>query len=370
MPYRCPSREPIRLIDDAGHAADRSLTGGFALPDARDALELLYRRMVLARRFDVQVTALTRQGRLATYPSASARRRCEIGATLALEPTRLAVPHLPRQHRGAHPRGRARRDAAPVPRRLALRLRPARAPHQRRRPRRWRPRRCTPSGVAHAARLRHDPIVALAFVGDGATSEGDAHEAFNFAGGVAGAGGVRRAEQPVRHQRAARPADRAPALADKGVGYGMPGVPRRRQRRRGGVRGRLGAAVDTARAGGGPTLIEASPTGSRRTPTPTTPPATATPREVEPWKGRDPIERLEKYLRLRAACSATRTVRPIAAEAEELAAAHPRRHERPRPSSTRWSCSTTSTRPTRPSLLEQRACSGRASWPPTEAGRR
>ena len=104
---RLPTDQPIRLIDDAGHACDRSLTGGFALPDAQ-TLKLLYRRMVLARRFDLQVTALTRQGRLATYPSALGQEACEIGAAVALQPTRLAVPHLPGQHRAAHPRRRDR----------------------------------------------------------------------------------------------------------------------------------------------------------------------------------------------------------------------------------------------------------------------
>ena len=50
--------------------------------------------------------------------------------------------------------------------------------------------------------------MALVLLGDGATSEGDTHEALNFAGGVAGAGGVPGAEQRLRDQRAAGQADR------------------------------------------------------------------------------------------------------------------------------------------------------------------
>ena len=79
-----PSEKPIRLLDNAGHAVHGSATGGFDLPDAETLLEL-YRRMVVARRFDVQVTALTKQGRLATYPSAYGQEACEIGAISAIE---------------------------------------------------------------------------------------------------------------------------------------------------------------------------------------------------------------------------------------------------------------------------------------------
>ena len=79
-----PSEKPLRLLDNAGHAVRGASTGGFELPGAETLLEL-YRRMVVARRFDVQVTALTKQGRLATYPSAYGQEACEIGAISAIE---------------------------------------------------------------------------------------------------------------------------------------------------------------------------------------------------------------------------------------------------------------------------------------------
>ena len=78
-----PTAEPIRLIDERGRPAAAERTAGFSLPDAGILLDL-YRRMVVARRFDVQVSALTRQGRLATYPSALGQEACEIGAAAAL----------------------------------------------------------------------------------------------------------------------------------------------------------------------------------------------------------------------------------------------------------------------------------------------
>ena len=61
-----PSAAPLQLIDQDGRPGGNP--GGLALPQA-DILRELYRRMVLGRRFDTQATALTKQGRLAVYPS-------------------------------------------------------------------------------------------------------------------------------------------------------------------------------------------------------------------------------------------------------------------------------------------------------------
>jgi pyruvate dehydrogenase E1 component alpha subunit len=112
------------------------------------------------------------------------------------------------------------------------------------------------AGLAWGKKLRGEPTVALAFFGDGATSEGAFHEGANFAG-------VMRAplvlvcsnnqwaiSTPLSAQTA------APTLADKAIGYGMPGV-----RVDGGdvlaVYEAARDAVARARAGGGPTFIEA-----------------------------------------------------------------------------------------------------------------
>src|SRR3954468_18008351 len=92
--------------DDLGHMAGRDLVttlhlpageqgadalppraeplgGPVRLPSAVVLLDL-YRSMVIGRRFDAQATALTKQGRLAVYPSSRGQEACEIGATLAL----------------------------------------------------------------------------------------------------------------------------------------------------------------------------------------------------------------------------------------------------------------------------------------------
>ena len=111
-------------------------------------------------------------------------------------------------------------------------------------------------GLGHAAKLAGEDTVALVLLGDGATSEGDTHEALNIAA-VWQAPVVFLVQNngyaisvPLSKQT------RANHLADKGVGYGMPGVL---------IDGNDAAmvyravteAVDRARAGGGPTLIEA-----------------------------------------------------------------------------------------------------------------
>lgn len=111
-------------------------------------------------------------------------------------------------------------------------------------------------GLAHAARLKGDDVVALAMIGDGGTSEGDFHEALNFAA-VWQAPVVFLVQNngfaisvPLHKQTA------APSLAHKAVGYGMPG------RLVDGndaaaVHQVLSEAVARARRGGGPTLVEA-----------------------------------------------------------------------------------------------------------------
>ena len=111
-------------------------------------------------------------------------------------------------------------------------------------------------GLAYAARLKKQDQVALVLLGDGATSEGDTHEALNFAA-VWKAPVVFLVQNngyaisvPLAKQTA------APTLAAKGIGYGIPSLL---------IDGNDAAAVyaaaragvERAAAGGGPTLIEA-----------------------------------------------------------------------------------------------------------------
>jgi pyruvate dehydrogenase E1 component alpha subunit len=161
----------------------------------------------------------------------------------------------------------------------------------------------------------------MTYLGDGATSEGDAHEAFNFAAvwQTPTVFLVQNNQFAISTPLARQ--SRAATLADKAVGYGMPGYH---------VDGNdvaamyavTLAAVERARGGGGPTLIEGltyriephtnsdDPTRYRHA------------RDVEHWKRRDPIERLEKYLVSEGALGDD--VRTEIADAAESVAAHTR----------------------------------------------
>src|SRR3977135_2434849 len=76
-----PSAEPVRFVAEDGTVSAGS--SSYQQPSA-DRLREAFRRMVLGRRFDTQATALTKQGRLAVYPSAVGQEACQIGARLAL----------------------------------------------------------------------------------------------------------------------------------------------------------------------------------------------------------------------------------------------------------------------------------------------
>jgi pyruvate dehydrogenase E1 component alpha subunit len=112
------------------------------------------------------------------------------------------------------------------------------------------------AGMAWGLRLQGSDACALAFIGDGGTSEGSFHEGMTFAGAL----GVPLVvlcnnngwaiSTPIRRQTGAA------RLVDKAIGYGMPGL------RIDGtdvlaVYQAVGEAIERARSGGGPTFIEA-----------------------------------------------------------------------------------------------------------------
>jgi 2-oxoisovalerate dehydrogenase E1 component alpha subunit len=312
-----PTTLPISLLDDKGVAVTGKRTAGFAMPDAETLLGL-YRKMVVARRFDIQVSALTRQGRLATYPSALGQEACEIAAVASLEGRDWMFPTyrdtIALLTRGVSPsevlsffRGDWHSGFDPRRYNIAVQATPlaTQALHA--------------VGLATAARLKGDDVVALTFLGDGATSEGDAHEAFNFAA-VWQAPVVFLVQNnqyaisvPVAKQTHAR------TFADKAIGYGMPGYF---------VDGNdaaamyavLSASVERARSGGGPTLIEGLTYRVEAHTNSDDPTRYRDKAEETRWRGLDPIARLEKYL-TRAGILTSAIADEIASEAEALATA-------------------------------------------------
>ena len=246
-------------------------------------------------------------------------------------PPGLALPHLPRLDGDRHP-GRRPEDALSL---LRGDWHSGYDPYVHR----VAPQ-CTPLatntlhavGFAHAARLKGEDTAALVFVGDGATSEGDTHEALNFAGGLAGARGVPGAEQRVRDQRAARQADGGPVLAYKGVGYGVRSLIVDGNDAAA-VYAAVRAALATRPPGGGPTLIEAI---TYRIEAHTNADDASRYRasdEVQEWLAKDPIDRLETYLRERGLLDDD-GLAAVRAEAEDFAAQlrdPPRRRSGARP---------------------------------------
>ena len=290
-----PGDTPLRLIDQDGtdDPAGSAAIDPARRPDA-DTLRDGYRRLVLARRLNDQADALVRQGRLAVYPSSHGQEACEIAAAMVLgeqdwmfptyrdtvaviargvDPFEAFVLLRGDWHSGYDP---TVHHVAPQSTPLATQLLHA-------------------VGFAHAARMRGEDTVVLAMCGDGATSEGDFHEALNFAAvfhlpvvflvqnnGYA-------ISVPLSRQTA------APSIAHKGVGYGMRGRT---------VDGNdlaallavLGEAVAEAREGGGPTLVEALTYRIKSHTNADDATRYRTQDEVEPWLARDPLLRLRTWL--------------------------------------------------------------------------
>lgn len=237
-------------------APDGSACG--ALPtfaQDRATLAALYRWMVLTRAFDAKAMALQRTGRLGTYPSSLGQEAVAVGLAHAMRPDDVLLPSF-REHGaqllrgvtmtelllywGGDERGSdfagPRHDfpvAVPIG---------SHAPHA--------------AGVALALKLRGRPRAALAVFGDGATSKGEVYEAMNVAGAwtLPLVFVVNNNQWAISVPRRAQTA--AATLAQKAIAAGFDGLQ---------VDGNdvvavadaVGAALDKARAGGGPTLVEA-----------------------------------------------------------------------------------------------------------------
>jgi pyruvate dehydrogenase E1 component alpha subunit len=302
-----PDAEPYRVLGtDAARAADPAL------------LRTLYAQLVRGRRYNTQATALTRQGRLAVYPSTTGQEACEVAAALVLEDRDWLFPSyrdtLAAVARGLDPvqalsllRGDWHTGYDPYEHRIAPLCTPlaTQLPHA--------------VGLAHAARLKGDDVVALALVGDGGTSEGDFHEALNFAA-------VWRAPVVFLVQNngyaISVPLDKqtaAPSLAHKAVGYGMPGrlvdgndAPA--------VHEVLSDAVRRARSGGGPTLVEAVTYRMDAHTNADDATRYRSAAEVDAWRAHDPITLLERELTDRGLIDED-GIRAVREDAEALAAA-------------------------------------------------
>jgi pyruvate dehydrogenase E1 component alpha subunit len=224
---------------------------------ARDATALvpLYEGMVLTRTFDEKAVALQRTGRLGTYASSIGQEAASVGVAAAMNSEDVLVPSFREQGaqlwRGVTAEelllfwgGDERGSDFAVPRwdfPVSIPV-GSHFPHA--------------AGAALAFRHRREDRVAVAIAGDGATSKGDFYEALNICGlwKLSVVFVVNNNQWAISTPRSAQTA--AETLAQKAVAAGVPC-----EQVDGNdviaIRHATGLALDRARAGAGPTLIEA-----------------------------------------------------------------------------------------------------------------
>lgn len=281
--------ERLEILDPEG-VADAEL-----MPDLDpEVVREIYRDMVRMRAMDSKALKLQRQGRMGTWPPIKGQEAVQAGVARAMTEADWLIPAF-REHgimllRGvpahliyAYWAGDERGSAYPE----GVRVFPVAVPVGSQ----WQ----HGAGVGLSLKLRGEKAAAVAFGGDGSTSEGDFHEALNGAG-VFGSPTVFVIQNnqwaisvPLHRQTASE------TLAQKAHAYGIPGIQ---------VDGNdvfavysaAEEALQRARGGGGPTLIEAV---TYRLGDHTTADDASRYRadaEVAEWEGRDPIERLKKFM--------------------------------------------------------------------------
>jgi 2-oxoisovalerate dehydrogenase E1 component alpha subunit len=270
---------------------------------AKDELRRLYRLMVLTRNLDTRGIQLQRQGRIGFYIGCLGQEAAHIGSAYALKPEDWVFPAyreigamltrgitlnqlLDQYFANAEDLQKGRQltnlfgvktanyvtGSAPIATQI---------PHA--------------VGAALAAKIRGDPIVTLTYFGDGGTSENDFHTGLNFAGVF---------KTPTvffcqnNHWAISVPVERQTAsatIAVKAQAYGFEGI-----RVDGNdilaVYRTTKDAVEKARKGGGPTLIEAVTYRMGPHSSSDDPKRYRTDEELAEWQKRDPLVRFRRYL--------------------------------------------------------------------------
>lgn len=292
------ARGLLQLLDPNG-----KLVGKAPSLDA-DRLRTLHLGMLRARVLDERMLNLQRQGRIGFYAEARGQEASVVGAVAALEARDYVVP-AHREVGAALYRGLPLRavvsqlfgNANDVGRgrQMPVHLAPPRALNF------IPPSSCVATqlphaaGLAWAAKMRKDPVVVLAYMGEGATSAEDFHAGINFAA-VYKVPAVFVCENnqwaistPASLQTA------SDTFAIKALAYGMPGV-RVDGNDALAVYAATREAADRARAGGGPTLIEAVTYRMAPHSTSDDPTRYRSAEDDAGWRDKDPLRRLGAYL--------------------------------------------------------------------------
>jgi len=294
--------EEMHVLDENGDV-DEDLDPGLD----RDELIEMARVMLLARRFDERRLKLQQQGRIGTFAPVIGQEASQVGTVSALADSDWVVPSY-RESAVALWRGTSMTDlllydagfnegaqVEPESRDLPIAIPVGtQLPHA--------------AGIGYVIAMRHaangngdengngdGSDVVMTFFGDGATSEGDVHEALNLAAlrslpvVFVCQNNQWAISTPVAGQTASA------TLAQKAVAYGMPGL---RVDGNDILATRVAAAeaVARARAGDGPTFVECVTYRMAVHTTADDPSVYRDEDEVEQWKRRDPIDRLRTYM--------------------------------------------------------------------------
>jgi pyruvate dehydrogenase E1 component alpha subunit len=277
--------------------ADGRLDEALAPPLSPEDLKRLYRAMLLGRRLDERMLRLQRQGRIGTFAPIKGQEASQLGSAFCLSPTDWMVPSfretaamvwrgwpiekLLLYFSGNLEGGQPAPDQHDLP--IAIPV-STQLPHA--------------VGLAYAAQYRGDPAVVMVFFGDGATSEGDFHEALNVAGVwqvpvvFVCQNNQWAISVPLKKQTHSR------TLAGKALAYGFPGI----QVDGNDVLAVVAAgreAVERARGGDGPTLIECVTYRLGVHTTADDPTRYRSAEELAAWERKDPLTRFAAYLRTR-----------------------------------------------------------------------
>ncbi|MEE6271888.1 pyruvate dehydrogenase (acetyl-transferring) E1 component subunit alpha [Georgenia wangjunii] len=291
----------VQLLDAQGRRLDHDVYGPLAAGLDDESLRGFYADMVLTRRFDAEATSLQRQGELGLWPPSLGQEAAQVGSGRAMASQDFVFPSY-REHGVAHTRGLDVRRLLRVFRgvehggwdptahnfHLYTFVIGSHALH----------------ATGYAMGVQRDGDVGtgepdrdravVAYFGDGATSQGDVHEAMVFAA-VNDAPVVFFCQNNQWAISVPTTGQARVPLARRGQGVGIPSVR---------VDGNdvlatyavTAEALERARSGGGPTFIEAYTYRMGAHTTSDDPTRYRTSEEEESWRGRDPIARLRAYL--------------------------------------------------------------------------
>lgn len=272
---------------------DGTVTGAGELPDPETRLRL-YHQMRRARHFDERGWVLYRQGRLGVFPPFGGMEASQVGTAAALSADDWLFPTY-------RDTGAALTLGLPIARTLAywrtsphgwampenLKVLPFYIPIATQYPH--------AVGAALAEKRKGTKNVAMAYIGDGGSSEGDFHEALNFAGALEAPCVFILQNNGWAISVPTRTQTKATNLSRRAEGYGIPGVR---------VDGNdvlatyhvTREAVERARRGEGPTLIETVTYRVKPHTVADDPSRYRTDADNEGWDAKDPVLRLRTHL--------------------------------------------------------------------------